>query len=348
MTLQIEKPQPVTDPAFLAAKIRALKAQILAGAELAKLAFLESPLVLYQKVLGTTREMTPSEAQRAVITRHVEDLLSVLKFTGGGRRALFEWLARRYQVENLKVIMRAWARKMPLEQIEKDLVPMPEEHSLPVRDMLGAQDVGVLASFVPEERFAGALVMVMHRYIQHGQAFFLEAAIEKAYYVEALSRARALFGANRAACLPMIQREVLCYDIVFTLRCVQTYQLPADTFSDLVVPHGPFDGKSYVSNFAKNPVETLLDAIPHFEPINPEGLPIRSVADIEDTCARYLYRAARKRFAASIFDFGAVVAYYYLKRFELQDILRLGEAIRLRLSAEETRGRLITAGEENA
>ncbi len=348
MVLQTENPKLVSDRAFLAAKIRALKAKILAGPDLVKLAFLESPLVFYRQVLGTTQDMTPAEAQRAVLRRHVWHLAHILNFTRGRESALFEWLLRRYEVENLKVVIRAWARKMRPGEIERDLVPMPRRYALPVEKMLSAEDVGALASFIPEERFVAAMPPVMHRFMQHDRVFFLEAAVEKAYYTEALRLAGRLFRTNRHTCLPMIQREALCYNIVFVLRCLQTYQLPPEIFSDLVVPYGHFGGAGYMATFLTNPVESLLETIPHFESVNPDRRAVASVGDIEDICARYLYRAARKQFAASIFDFGAVVSYCYLKRFELQDILRLGEALRLGLSAEEARHRLITAGEEYA
>lgn len=346
MTLHTEKPQPVTDPAFLAAKIRALKAKILAGPELAKLAFLESPAALYRQVLGTAEEMPPSKAQRAVIARHARHLTRILNFTRGRERALLEWLLRRYQADNIRVVIRARARGMRLAEIEKDLIPMEGEYSLPLEQMMAAQDIRTLIDLIPEKRFADGLAPVLQRYLKYQQAFFLAAGLEKTYYTEALRRAERLKSANRQACLPMIQRETLCYNILFVLRCLQTYRLPMSEFSDLVVPYGPFGRAGYLESFGKSPIESL--AVPHFEQINPEGHAVKSVRDVEEICARYLHRAAKTQFAVSIFDFGAIVAYYYLKRFELQDILRLGEAIRLGLSAEEARQRLITAGEPNA
>jgi len=345
MAIQLEIPQPVTDPTFLTAKIHALRAKILDGAQLAKLAFLDSPGALYQRFLGTRVAMTPSEAQRAVIARHVAHILHILRFINGRQREMFKWLVRRYQVENLKVVLRGWARKMTREQIDKDLIPMPGEHSLPVEEMLACREVGALVSLVPEPHFIEGMLRAIPNYERYRQAFFLEAALERSYYSEALARAGRLFSSDRKACLPLIQRETLCYNIILTLRCMQTYRLATEEFSDLMVPYAPFDRPARAIAFLSNPVDSLLDTIPSLEPMNPQGRPVRSISDLEEICTRYLYRAARKQFVASVFDFGAVVAYYYLKRFELQDILRLGEAIRLGQSAEEAREQLITAGE---
>lgn len=338
--MQKETPKSVTDPAFLSAKICALRAQILGGAEMARLANLDFPLELYRRILNTTLEMSPSQGQRAVMKRHAEHLWKLLKFVDGRREALLEWLIRRCQVDNIKVILRGWARGMTIAEIEDDLIPVPERFMLPAEKMLAAGEAGALVSLIPEDIFVHSLITVLYRYSQNRQMFFLEAALEKAYYTEALERASRLGRRDREGVLAAIEREVQCYNIIFSLRCLKTYELKPDVFSDLIVPFGTMP----VEAFLDAPLEKLLEISRRMGPLRGAGKAVTSIEDVEDICNQYLYHAAYRQFVLSMFDLGAVVAYYYLKRFELQDILRLGEAIRLGLSAEEARKHLITAG----
>jgi len=347
MTLRPEILRPVTDPVFLGTKVRALRSKILAGPELAKLASLPSPLALYQKILGTDKEMTPSEAQRAVIVRHVNHLIRLLNLTGGAQHALFEWLVRRYQAENLKVILRAWLRKLPFAEIEKDLLPLPKQFALPFEQMLAAPDAATLISLVRVKELTGYARRVTPRFSQDPRAFYLEAAIDKAYYKRAIELAEALGRDDKEPCLHILKTEIMCYNLLFVLRCMQIYELSKESFADLVVEHSHFSSKSYIDSVGAAPIERLLESVPSLKPVNPSGRPVTTLADLEEILARHLHRVVIWQYVVSGLDFGVVVAYYYMKYYELHDIPRLGEAIRLGVSASEARKRLITAGEEN-
>jgi len=339
--------RPVTDQVFLGTKVRGLRSKIFAGPELAELASIPSPLALYQKILGTDKEMTPSEAQRAIIVQHVNHLMRILNFTGGARYALFEWLVRRYQAENLKVIARAWLRKLPLPEIEKDLLPLPEQFALPFEKMLAAPDAATLISLAGVKELTGYAQAVTPVFSQDPRAFYLEAAIDKAFYTRAVKLAKALGAADRGPCLHIFKTEIMCYNLLFVLRCMQIYELSKESFADLVVEPSHFAKKSYIDLVGTAPVEKLLESVPSLKFVNRSGRPVTTLADFEEILTRYLYRVIVRQYVLSGLDFGVVVAYYYMKYYELRDILRLGEAIRLGVPASEAVKRLITAGEEN-
>jgi vacuolar-type H+-ATPase subunit C/Vma6 len=289
--------------------------------------------------------MSPEDAQRALIDRLVAHLIHMLRYTGGAPYTLFEWLVRRYQMENLKVVMRAWSRGLSLNKIEGNLTSMPQNYALPVEKMLAAPDISALVALVPAREYAGALAPGIPRYTQDSKLFYLESALEQGYYSKAMKLAEALEGDDREPCMRIIKNEILCYNVIFVLRCVRTYELGRDAVADLVVQRGVFSDKPYVDAVASSGVERLFEAVPHLRSFNPSGRPVATIMDLEDMFARYLYRLVVSQFAASILDFGAVAAYYYLKQFELRDILRVGEGIRLGVPAGEIIKRLITAGE---
>lgn len=346
MTVRPKSLLRAVDLNFLNAKIRALRSRIISGPAWSTLAALPGPLALYQKILDTRQDMPLLDAQRAVISNHFDHLLHILNFTGGAQFALLDWLVRKYQMDNLKVILGAWRRKTPLSEIEADILPAPEAYSLPDEKILAAPEVAVLANLMPDEAFARAIAAVTTRFSQDPRVFYLEAALDKAYYLQALKLAAALPKGNRNTSTRIIKTETLCRNIIFTLRCMQTYNIPTDAVAELVVPHGPFADSAYVKDIGSSRLDRLVEMMPRLAP-HAAGRAIASVADLEELLQRYLYRTVIAQYAASVADFGVVVAYYYMKYFELRDVLRLGEALRLGLAPADALSRLLTAGETN-
>jgi len=332
-----------TDMDFLCARVRGLRSKLYAGPSLLALARLATSAAYYERVLSGKVPPSHTEGERSLITAHVEHLLRLCGFLAGRRRQAFEWLTRRYQIENLKVLLRARSQKIGAEKIQDLLFELPEELSLPVDEILSAGDTESLARAIPLEAISGGISRAAGLPDDSRLPFFLESAVEKAFLTEGLNRVSKVGHAERARCMNLLAREVVSHNVLFVWRAMKNYSLGAALLRDFLVLHGPFEkSATYLRAFEGDDVAATLQALGMSNVLGGRQAAPATAAGLEAALQAWLYRAARRCYAESLADFGVVVSYYYLKRFELQDLLRLSEALRKGLGPDEAVTHLVT------
>ncbi len=340
LTVNIEL---TTDMDFLCTRVRGLRSKLYAGPSLLALTRLATSAAYYEKVLSGKVPPSHSEGERSLITAHVEHLLRLGRFLSGRRRQAFEWLIRRYQIENLKVLLRARSQKMGAEEIQDLLFELPEELSLPIDEILSAGDIRSLAEAIPLEAISTGILQAAGLPDDNRLLFFIESAVEKAFLTESLNRVSKVRRAERARCVDLIAHEVMSHNVLFAWRAMKTYSLGIALLRDFLVLHGPFEkGTGYLRAFEGDDIAATLRALGMGNVLGGQQATPVTTADLEAALQAWLYRAARRCYAESLFEFGVVVSYYYLKRFELQDLLRLSEALRQGLGPDEARTHLVT------
>jgi vacuolar-type H+-ATPase subunit C/Vma6 len=337
------KTEITTDMDFLCAKVRGLRGKMYAGPSLAALARLATSAAYFEKILSGKVPASSIEGQRSLISDFVAHLCHLGRFLSGARREAFDWLARRYQVENLKVLLRARARKIDEEAAREILFALPDEFALPAEEIIASKNLTELVRAVPIEPIADGISELAGFAEDEKFPFFLEAAVEKAYLAEGLRRMSELGRTERERCADLIGREILCHNVLFTWRARKTYSLEPLVIRRFVVRHGHFEqGSAFLGAFETDAIAEVLPALGMGKAVEHYRGAIATPADLEAALQSSLYRSARRLYTESISDFGVVVAYYYLKTFELQDLLRLSEAIRQGLGPEDSARHLVT------
>lgn len=332
-----------TDMDFLCAKVRGLRGRLYAGPSLLALARLASSAAYYEKVLSGSVPQSHIQGQHSLITAHAEHLVRISRFLSGKRRDAFDWLVRRYQIENLKILLRARAHKLGKDAALDLLTKLPDELSLPIDEILGAQGLKALADAIPLKPVAENLMLVAGLSEEPNFAFYLESAVEQACLTEGLRRISLLRRAERGRCIEIIETEILAYNILLLWRGLKTYSINPGTMQNFVIRRGPFSNlATRLRAFETDDISALPSALGVGKILGDKVAGIATVEDLENVLQTQLYRTAKRLFAKSMFDFGLIVAYFFLKRFELQDLIRLSEAIRQSLGPEEARTHLVT------
>ncbi len=332
-----------TDLDFLCAKVRGLRGRLYAGPSLLALARLASSAAYYEKVLSGSVPQSHIQGQHSLITTHSEHLVRISHFLSGKRRNAFDWLIRRYQIESLKILLRTRAHKLGKDTALELLTQLPDELSLPIDEILGAQGLKALADAIPLKPVAKNMMQVAGLSEDPNFAFYLESATEQAFLAESLRLISMLRGTERGNCVEIIETEILAYNILLLWRGLKTYSINPDTISNFVIRRGPFTNLSTrLRAFESDDISALPSALGISKILGGKSVEIATVEDLENVLQAQLYRTAKRLFAKSMFDFGLIVAYFFLKRFELQDLIRLSEAIRQSLGPEEAKTHLIT------
>lgn len=325
---------------FIHAKVHGLRSRVYEGDRLDTLCDLRTVNQLWHRLYPDAEPAGHRELQRRLLADHIEVLRVIHEHLPGGLQDFFRWLLRRYQLENLKVLLRAWKAGAALEEVRPYLAPVPEALSLPAEAMLRADSLADLLRRVPEARFRAAGEAHIDRFQEGRETFFLETPLDGAYYRALLDEQERLHGADRAHTERLVRLEIAVFNILCLFRLKLNYGLAFEEARPFFVSLAPEAFR----------LERLYD-YPEFDDMVPliprEFLPrdgdveLETIADLERAFWQRLLQVANRQFYRSISDFGAVTAFYTIKRVELANLIRVVEGVRYGMDARAIRNGLI-------
>jgi len=335
------------DLTYTIAKVRAMRSDLYEGPQLAALERASNIPELAQLLGFEEAALSALELESLLTARHVADLLRVGRLLDGARGRLFDWLLARYQMENLKVVLRFWAAGEPLERLSRMLVEVEGLEPLPVEALAEARDLGGFIRLVPEPVFAEGLSQGVSYWEAEGRTFLAEAGLDAAYFRELIRRHHELGRADRTATDLLIRSDLDGYNLLVVCRAQLNYHLQLEDVARFVVAGGRIP-RSALLQARGDSLTDILTGLRVMEVLHlGESLP-GSLPELEDAMTLRLYRVANRCYYQSMLDLGGPVAFYYLKRNELANLIKVAEGLRYEVSWAEVARRLVPplAGEE--
>ena len=312
---------------FIVAKARGMRGQIHEGPRL--LALCELPNIRdLAAALAPGRPIGDTIGlQRHLTAEHVASLHTILNHLDGWEARLFLAMLRRYQAENLKVILRCWAAKSDESLLAAYTVDVPASLALPAQDLMKSPDLETLIGRVPVNMLREGAFLGLAEFEESGRMFFVEAGIDKACFAELGRAADEARGEARDAVLGLVNLELDIYNVMLVLRGLFNYSLNFNKLRLFLAPFGDHAGMNVLEDIRG---AATLDAAALRVPaelLEPGGAPLTGDS-VETAMWRRLYHAAHRQYYASVLDFGAVAAFHYIKRIELRNLIRISEHIR--------------------
>ncbi len=327
------------DSDFLLAKVHGLRSMLYEGDALRRLLQTGSLVQL----AGT---LFPGESfgdhyglQRRLAVRYSGLIWQIVRLTGGRKRRVFEWLAMRTLLENLKVLVRC--RSLPgdpLAETARFLTPCPFTPHIELRDAMDARDTAALAVKIPSDALSAGLMRFEREFRESENPFYLEVGLDQAYYQELRDRTGCLHAHNRERVALLVRREIVMYDLLAALRARTVHDMPADEVRPLLVEMPPLTGDVLDKLSSIGTLADLGDCLPG--ELSDYATPGAGTIDLLE---RHIWcrshRLAARQFVACGQNIGCVTAYCMLRRIELINLIRVVEGVRLnmdrnRLAAE--------------
>ena len=280
-----------------------------------------------------------AEFQRRLVQDLVWELASWVRHVGGAGGEVFAWILARFQVENMKTLVRGLVNLTSPEVLQAHLVTLPEGLALDVTGLAAAKSledfVELLPPGTPRQRLSEAVTI--HR--DHPQPFFLEAALDCGYFQELLAKIRQLSGEDQAVVRALVLHEANFFQFMLAVRGRFHFDLPADALLVFRLP-GVFDNWFKILLTAAD----MLAAAKSSVGIVFDELPAEQGSDevaLESLAWKRFLRLANGTFRRDHMGLGAVIGYAGLRRVETANLITLSEGIRIGLTAEAIRARLI-------
>jgi len=337
----------MSSPYFIIAKVRGMRGKLYEGEKLTRLC--DAPGI---EELAAT--LAPGEPigdtiglQRHLTAQHVRALRSILVHLAGWRHELFLWMLRRYQVENLKVLLRAWATHAEPSLLARYTVDLPGAIGLPIQAMMNSPDLESVIRKIPVPELQAGAFTGLGGFEESGRLFFVEAGLDQGYLAELRRRSERVGEESRPAVRQLVGLELDIYNVMLVLRAMFDYSIPFNKVRGLFAPFGAYVGLRVLEQLRHAPD---LDAAAGLVPPPALGAttPAPSAEALETAMWQNLYRVANRWYYSCVLDFGAIAAFYYIKRVELRNLIRISEHVRYGERGAAIRDQLIRRAAEPA
>jgi V/A-type H+-transporting ATPase subunit C len=164
----------------------------------------------------------PEQVEQELQSYMVQAFRAPLKLMQGQSRTLLDWLWRRFELANLKTIIRSLASNRPAHSIQTALIPLGSGSDLPWDRLTEAQSIPALLPGLRTtfhgEYYAHALQPAVERYRREGELFVLDIALDLAYYRRLLRLLNNLSGRDRRDAGRFIESLINGFNLLWAFR----------------------------------------------------------------------------------------------------------------------------------
>lgn len=281
--------------------------------------------------LGVTDLGASETLDRRVMALLLGELSILLRPLNGATRDLLLYWARRFEISNLKAILRGKMNQEPNERIRQQLIPVGSFASLPAERLLVSADVAELLRNVEHTPYAEMARDARRIFEKEQELFAIDASIDRRYYAGLMRRVNRdnLDGRENFHRITgwMIDRV----NLVWLLRYRFAYGLSPSQAYYLLIPAGDrLTGTQLLTLAQYTNLEELLQHLP--EPFAALLKSARTTSEVTRRMEQRGWEIARKVLHNQRGDPARALAYLILRERDLRRSRAILRGRRLNMS----------------
>lgn len=279
----------------------------------------------FDKYQGSDSAARLAAFERAQMQTWLDELSALLRpLEGPARRLLTQW-ASRYELLNIKALVRGKIGQLPNEEIERSLFKLPGFLSLNLDELINTDTVPELLRHLLKTRYQSLAVQALRRYEENPDPFLLDATLDQQFYSNLINWAQRLEGHDRTETLNMIGRFVDRHNLVWSLRYRYNYRLQTSEVLYLAIDGGRVLNRVKLQQILQ--MDTLEEALGKL-PSNllRSGQMPREITNIEYAMRNDLSEYAEGAMRRSPSILTSVLAYLLLRRGEIRKVYAIVHA----------------------
>lgn len=275
---------------------------------------------------------------------------SLLKLVPGQPGVLLDWLGRRFELDNLKTLLRTIAGEVPAGQIKTALIPLSDVSELPWTGLAEANSVTEVTNRLRTSFngafYARAMEPALDRYRREKDVFGLEVTLDLAYYRRLLRLLDNLSGRDREEAGRLIGTMVNIQNLLWAFRYRVYFDLSPEEILNYTLHRRLRVNASVVRQIAAGAsIEAVAgrvgaDPLPDLSPVA-ELSPEEALPELELIFQRHIHNLAGSARQGYPFHLGALLAYELLLESEVRDLMTIIEGKVAGWTAPEIRPGLI-------
>ena len=332
----------------LAARLHARRSRVMEHERLDPVCRLSSISDLARSIRLDESIRDAADLQRRLVQDLIREISDCLTRLRGRGAALVAWMLTRFQVENLKALLRGLLARTSLDTQRRHLALLPRGLEVDVDALGTAATLQAFVERMPRGVFRTALAGAVTALGETTEPFFYEAVLDRAYFEELLRRADALPEGDRSGIRPMIGQEVDIFHLQIVVRGRFQRGLQPDTLLPLHVAGSGLSADRFttmlhapdLAEVADLAVRRVIDILPVSAALPAGGRTVDPAALDALACNRFL-RLANAAFRRGHMSLGAVAGYIGIRRMEVANLITVSEGIRLGVPGDPIRARLL-------
>ena len=271
---------------------------------------------------------------------------TILGLVPASTRPLVTQLFRRYEVDNLKALLRGLETGASWERVRYVLFPLGRFSVLPAEGMMEGSSVGAAIELLHGTPYYETLSYAMKRYAAEGSLFPLEVALDLGYWRELWRGVNRLPNPDRGKAQRLIGSLLDVSNLVWAIRYRINHLLSEEEIINYTLPFGYRVRDEDVRAIAAGAdiAQVVSQVFPALGDVSPLLRDLESgVPELEAQLHRYIAKECRTAFLGYPFHIGIPVAYLMLTELEIQDLTVLVEAKASHVPPEQFESYLVAA-----
>lgn len=225
---------------YLDARVSLMASRLLREAELPLLAEggAEARAAILARA-GLSRILAELEAGRyleqSIVRSQLDDIVVLLRAPGVARGFLAYWTLR-FELSNLKAVIRAKMSATPLAAVRGELIDLGFLTTLPMEDLLQTENVDEMLRRLETTQYAEIVRFARRAFEAQPQLFHLDAALDRRFYHGLIALARPLEPVLGPRFRSLMELLIDRVNLVWLLRYRFLYKLPPSQVYYLLVP----------------------------------------------------------------------------------------------------------------
>jgi V/A-type H+-transporting ATPase subunit C len=252
------------------------------------------------------------------ICRKVQNSLS-----GKKEREFVSILMQRYEIEDLKVVLRLWHSKEPV-RCEDYILGEKIKYGIDYERIASAGTIEEVIALLDKTDYKEPLLAARDKFKSTKSLFYLEASLDIDYYNRLTACISELSATDRRAASKILAVEVDSENIQWLIKLRKYYGLALSDMLEWFMPGGSVIKKSALrSLYASGGIAKVIEsaALGPYLPV--KGLAEENIHLIESFLYEILLREVRRALGGNPFTIGTVFGYLILKRRETKNLISL-------------------------
>ena len=329
---------------YINAKIRALKGRLLTQYDYENLLKARGYKGLAEQLRFTAyskdldKEVNSYDELIAIYYRSLfKDYVKLIDSLSGNIRRLVYHLYQRYELENLKVILRMVCFNRQSEKVRPLLFPLIKYRSFLMNELIVSKDLLELIQRLKGTWYHEPLENSFYRFENEGETFPLEMALDLTYYKQFWEIVSLLARKDKKITKALLGIRLDITNILWIMRFKESYHFSPEE----ILNYSLVDGR-YISKKIRKKLAYSIDGMDIIA--NLKGTPYKGVLqdmdDLEMGCIRllqYAISSAKKDWHGFPFQIGIIFDYILFKDMEVKDLVTITEAKRIGFPSEKVK-----------
>jgi V/A-type H+-transporting ATPase subunit C len=266
---------------------------------------------------------------RSLMPRILSELSILLRAVYREDHALLRYWATRFELANLKTLLRGKMTGRSYETLRDELVHLGGFCRVRLETLLLASDTAELLRLLEQSPYADFARDMRRGLNQQQELFAIDATVDRHYYAGLASRARSVSGDARVLIGSMIDRV----NLVWLLRYRFTYELPPAQAYYLLIPTGHrLSHEALIELTRLESLERVLEALP--PPFQQMLQGARSASEVTRRLEYYTWDTALRILHGRRFNPTRALAYMILRERDLRRVRAIVRGHRLKMDPQ--------------